>query len=1592
MTNQRLSRAFTLAATVVAVMLSAPSAGAADLNLSDTPLFLSQGAPPLNLLVVGRDHKLYYEAYNDASDLNGDGVLDVGYKGYLPNNAGGVDYYGYFDSYKCYNYDSSDSRFEPAADAPNKTCAGTWSGDFLNYLTTARIDALRKVLYGGKRSADGVGNTTLERTHIPMDAHSWGKEYTSFDVDHFQINQYTPYSAPNAGTRHLFANTTPLTGTLGSDEYWYNNNQAPLLRVIKNSPYRKWEWVSKESPVAGPTVQPAGSGPIAAGTIIDMVVRVQVCVPGLIGKENCRQYSNTATPPQVTWKPVGLLQEFGENDSMLFGLLTSSYTANKSGGVLRKNVGSLTNEINPNTGQFITPPNAAGIVTTLDRLRVGPYTRYRDPSTPPNPPPAQGIGGVNYDTDVINAGPQTQDQLCALPAMGIGTAPDGVCRMWGNPVAEMMYEGLRYFRGMQPTAAFTAIKNSTDVDIETQRLLLPRPNWTDPYSTYPGCAKPFETVMADIDNSYDSDQLPGSTFPLSSGSTQLSAGSKLPGLDVGQLATMITGHEPGVTGQHFIGESGLEKDGAPTPKTVTDLGKIRGLAPAEPTKEGGYYASSVSYFGLTNDIHPTVGNNGKGDQKVQTFAVALASPLPKIEIPVGGGRIVTLVPFAKSVKVIGATTANQIKTAQGEFQPTNQIVDFYVEDIAADGRSGTFQVNFEDVEAGNDHDMDAIVRYTYTVDAGNNVTVSLSSDYQAGGVIHHLGYVISGTTADGVYLEVQDCNKTGPNAYACNPGPETPAPPTGADNRDVNYFLDTPPLQPPGGVWDDNAGLPGSATRTFTPSSAPVATLLKDPLWYAAKWGGFKDGNDNDLPDVQSEWDKDPVGSRGYGVPDNYFLVTNALTLSQQLRDAFDEILQRTASASSASINSGAIGDSTRVYQARFNSADWTGELLAFGVNTTTGAVVTNPSVWDASEEIPDPADRQIITVNSDGTVNGNGAPTAFTTTDLDDVRKAQLTGVTPLVDQDVAAYVSYLRGDNSQEEDADGATYKFRKRASRLGDIVNSSPLYVGAPRARYSDTLEASGQKYSQFVSSRSGRQPIVYAGANDGMLHGFNATTGREVFGFIPGTVFRNLRKLTSPGYTHRYYVDGAANSGDVFFHGDSAWHTALVGGLNKGGQAVYALDVTDPTDLDSAETTPGKTFLWELTDADDADLGYTFGQPAIVRLHDGTWAAVFGNGYNNTNTVDDIHVSTTGNAVLYIVNIETGDIIRKLDTGKGMAADPTGANRANGLATPVMVDIDNDRIVDQAYAGDLFGNLWKFDLRGNTASSWGFAFKDSNNKPAPLFTARDGTDAGAKAQPITVRPEVARGPHGAGVMILFGTGKYLEGADKSVPPPPAPQLVQSFYGIIDKNTIDSSTNTFADTDRITRGDLVQQTILSEPLVDPDGPDGTSSSDPNDPDENDPGRYVRITSNNPLAAARGWYLDLKSPSGYQGERQVTDPAVRGDRVIFTTLLPDPDPCGHGGKSWLMELDLLDGSRLSEAVLDTNNDGKVDENDDLNGESASGVMDGQILSRPAILTCLDGSCPDRKLSSGSGGTLFEISEASDRASRGRQSWRQLR
>lgn len=767
--------------------------------------------------------------------------------------------------------------------------------------------------------------------------------------------------------------------------------------------------------------------------------------------------------------------------------------------------------------------------------------------------------------------------------------------------------------------------------------------------------------------------------------------------------------------------------------------------------------------------------------------------------------------------------------------------------------------------------------------------------------------------------------------------------PTSCDKNFVVLVTDGLPSTDKNGnlITNSATGLADAATAAGLLKAAGVETYI---VGFALPYGT----NPNQLDVIAS------AGGTGTA-----YSATNQTTLNAALTTIFADILAKSGSAAAVATNSTSLNSSSAIYQAKFDPSDWSGQLLAYVVGTT-GDIPTSPT-WDASTALPSYSARNIITSKPS---NRRGIPFAWpanpsspSATEMDASQS------TALGSSDV---LEYLRGNGANE--GTGNT-NFRPRTtSKLGDIVNSSPVYVGEPASGFADTIEAS-TPYSTFATSNASRTPIIYAGGNDGMLHGFRASDGVEILGFVPSTVYSNLSLLSSNVYSHRYFVDGSPSVADVYFGG--AWHTVLVGGLNGGGQGIYALDITNPGSF--TQSNAASTVLWEFTDQDtdtstntnsnfDADLGYTYSQPAIGKMQNGSWVAIFGNGYNNT--IADGAASSSGNAVLYIVDIQTGNLIKKIDTKKGYASSPNGTT-PNGLSSPAIVDIDGDEIIDYIYTGDLQGNMWKFDVSSANTNAWGSAYGNTNN-PAPLFTAM----MGSTPQPITERPEVGEHPQGK-YFIYFGTGKYIETGDNSA----TGATTQTFYGIWDNGTAIGNS----------RSSLLQQQILAE----------VASNN----------ELWRLTSNNiPTwtgnSVHQGWYIDLYNTengnTNNYGEKQISNPVLSNWRLIFTTLIPATGECTSGGDSWLMELNPENGGRLPNSPFDVNGDNSFSNGDYLTGGNATTAaqvggrkLTGGIAGTPAIMY-KPGDKTEFKYFSQSNGTLKSVKENPGNVS-GRISWREI-
>lgn len=661
-----------------------------------------------------------------------------------------------------------------------------------------------------------------------------------------------------------------------------------------------------------------------------------------------------------------------------------------------------------------------------------------------------------------------------------------------------------------------------------------------------------------------------------------------------------------------------------------------------------------------------------------------------------------------------------------------------------------------------------------------------------------------------------------------------------------------------------------------------------------------------------------------------YFSAQSPQQLITGIDGALRSIQARIGSAASVAFNTGSLSTNSELYISLFNSQRWNGDLLSYDLDPSSGAI-SNSANWSAGTRLDARAlgmsPRTLLTY--DGTDGIALQWDELTTEQKNDFR------TDPDGDRDTAASgmarLDFFRGARSCELSAAGTcsysdgintfdTKSFRERSSRLGDIVHSGPVFVGAPESNWPDVPpfpSSAGETYTEFRNDSASRPGVIYVGSNDGMLHGFAKSTGAELLGYVPNVLFSDnsaegLHYLSDPAFTHRYTVDLTPSIADAYIRtqtgGTTSWKTVLVGGLRGGGRGVYALDVTDPAQFSESGAYPAKTVMWEFSSDDDSDLGYTFSRPSIVPLEDSgntiRWAVVMGNGYNDLGS---------GEAKLFILFIEEGldgtwsgsDYV-EISTEVGDSSD------RNGLATPAVVDTDGDGLADRVYAGDLFGNMWAFDLSGSNDGNWDVAFKDGGN-PQPLFAAEDGQQI--TTAPVIVRNDVipTSNSNSPNTLVIFGTGQYLTADDIET------DDQQSIYGIWD-----------AGTGGLDKGDLVEQKI-----------DTGSTS------EGVPGRTLTDKAID-FEDDYGWYMKLPDP----GERQVTDAVIRGDLVYFNTMIPDTDPCSFGGSGWLMVAKWLNGGRVDQVAFDLNNDALMNDADEIDGEPAAGMALQGIATSPVMLS----------------------------------------
>ncbi|MGJ7604749.1 pilus assembly protein [Variovorax sp. LT1R20] len=462
---------------------------------------------------------------------------------------------------------------------------------------------------------------------------------------------------------------------------------------------------------------------------------------------------------------------------------------------------------------------------------------------------------------------------------------------------------------------------------------------------------------------------------------------------------------------------------------------------------------------------------------------------------------------------------------------------------------------------------------------------------------------------------------------------------------------------------------------------------------------------------------------------------------------------------------------------------------------------------------------------------------------------------------------VNFLRGDRSNEDGGTGGNYYF-KRTHVLGDIVGSQAAYVKKSIYNYPDS------GYAQFKRDNESRQGMVYVGANDGMLHAFNADTGAESWAYIPSILLPNLYKLAAKDYGlhHSYFVNGSPQQGEAYF--DDKWHTLLVGGLAAGGRGYYALDVTTPD-------TP--KVLWEFNVGNDADMGYTYGIPIITKLSDGTWAVILTSGYNNVSPGN-------GGGHLWILNAKTGAVIKKVSTGVGSATAvvagsgctvapcPSGLSRISAW----MDNINLNNTVSQVYSGDLYGNVWRFDLSKLKASGG----------EATVQLLATLQDAANNPQPVTSWIEL--GFASSSHIIYVGTGSYLGVPDINN------TQTQTIYAIKDPLTGSNATTSLYGSPRTKActDTLKTNCFMKQTFTDKDGLRTVAST-------------MSYATN--LSNMNGWFIDLPN----SGERINTDSTLQLGVLVFVSNIPNnANACGIGGSAYLNYVDYKTGLSLFPAT----------------------------------------------------------------------------
>lgn len=700
-------------------------------------------------------------------------------------------------------------------------------------------------------------------------------------------------------------------------------------------------------------------------------------------------------------------------------------------------------------------------------------------------------------------------------------------------------------------------------------------------------------------------------------------------------------------------------------------------------------------------------------------------------------------------------------------------------------------------------------------------------------------------------------------------------------------------------------------------------------FFMAAKYGGFETDPSNPGAKPYNTWGNpfkaqssatDFIGTSNNNVWQNpnspgeaaaYYLQSSARGVLNAFDDIFSRASTKARSIAGVAVQSQVIssGSGSLIYQGAFDTSDWSGDVLAIPLTVNaSNTLVVGSSQWSASDRLTamaSPASNRNIVMGKPG---ATASPTAvnFTWATVGSAVQTDLNRASPSDAADGLGQdrLNYLRGDKSKEGNP------FRVRTKLLGDIVNSSIVYSGSP------TTSINGANYSSFVSTYGSRTPAVFVGANDGMMHAFNANTGDELFAYIPSWMSSKLSALTSSTYNasgnHQAYVDappvlGTAQVGNAGTAAD--WKTVLVSGTGAGGAGVFALDVTNPSAFTASNV------MWEFTRADDTDIGNVIGQPQILKFRTaGTstyrWFAVVASGVNNYVTDSAGLFSATGKPALFLLALDKaagaawtlGTNYYKINlpiNATLSATKPTGLVNFTALT-------GSANEVQQVFMGDLNGYVWKLDFTSVDAANWSMEnlspfYNLVRSSPLPLYIAKDGS---GNNQPITTAPKIFNGPRLSGkdtFYVVVGTGKYLEVSDKTS------TAQNSIYSLFDNGTSSTSTVTSADNNpassiiygrsRLQAGSVNTSTfVITVPSF----------------------AWGRPALDTDTSQRAGWYFDLPT----SGERLISAFLGIGYTATFNTIIPGTSSAGTcstntgSGNSYIVDITLGTGKYIPSTV----------------------------------------------------------------------------